>query len=311
MKHLSFGLQGNNRWWKYLVLVLASLFGGQTVGAIPLLIVIVFQIFARKGRIQLNPENSGDLSVFGIDPNLRLFLMIIPFVISLLVLLLLFKPLHKRDTKTMITGSRKIRWSRFFIGTGVWLLLSALYSIISYLLNPGNFVFHFDFQPFIILVLICVIFIPLQSSYEEMLFRGYLAQGVAAWTKIKWLAILLPSLLFAALHLLNPEVGAYGFWLVMPQYFLFGVVFGIVTVLDDGAELAMGAHSANNVFLSVFFSSKVSALQTSALFIQQKVDPLLDLVVLIISFMLFVVILALVFKWDFRSLIKKVTVESD
>ena len=280
------------------------------MGAIPLGIVIVFQIFARRGDIPLNPENSGDLSAFGIDPNLRLFLMILPFVISLLVLLLLFKPLHKRNVKTMITGSKKIRWSRFFFGAGVWLLLTALYSLISYLLNPSNFVFHFDFQPFIVLVLLSVIFIPLQSTYEEILFRGYLAQGVAAWTKLKWLAILLPSLFFTALHLLNPEVAAYGFWLVMPQYLLFGVVFGIVTVLDDGTELAMGAHSANNVFLSIFFSSKVSALQTSALFIQQKVDPLLDLVVLIASFILFVVILALVFKWDFRSLMKKVTAET-
>jgi membrane protease YdiL (CAAX protease family) len=310
MKHLAYGMQGNNRWWKYLVLVLASLVGGQTVGSIPLIVVMVFQIFTRPGGIHLSMENSGDLSVFGVDPNLQLFLMIVPFVVSLLVLILLFKPLHKRNYKTMITGSKKIRWSRFFFGAGVWLLLSALYLLFAWLSNPGNFVFNFQLQPFCILVVISVILLPLQSSYEEILCRGYLAQGTAAWTKKKWLAILLPSLFFAALHILNPEVGAYGFWLVMPQYLLFGVVFGIVTVLDDGVELAMGAHSANNVFLSIFVTSKASTLQTSALLIQKKVDPLMDLIVLIISFILFVAILALAFKWDFRSLNKKVMAEA-
>jgi hypothetical protein len=146
------------------------------------------------------------------------------------------------------------------------------------------------------------------------MFRGYLAQGVAAWTRRRWMVILLPSLLFGSLHIFNPEISEYGFWITMPQYILFGIGFGLITVLDDGTELAMGAHSVNNVFLSVVITTKASVLQTPALMIQQTVNPLKDLVMLIILFGLFITILKYLYKWDFKILNKRiepVVIEND
>ena len=151
--------------------------------------------------------------------------------------------------------------------------------------------------------------IPIQSSYEEIMFRGYLAQGVAAWTKNKWMVILLPSLLFGSLHILNPEIQEYGFWITMPQYIIFGLVFGLVTVLDNGTEIAMGAHSANNAFLSIVITSKASVLQTNALFVQQNINPQKDLIMLFVVFALFIVILSIIYKWDYKSLNEKITTE--
>ncbi len=309
MKHISFAVAQNDRWWKYLILFIASFLGGQTIGGIPLLIVIVFKTIQSGGTIIPNPENMSDLSVFGIDPNLGLFLMILPFVASLAILLLLYKPIHRRNYKTLITGAKSIRWNHFLIGAGVWLILNAAYLIIDYSANPGNYTFNFNFQSFIILVLISVMLIPFQASYEEILFRGYLAQGVAAWTKSKWMAIIIPSLLFGSMHILNPEIQEYGFWVTMPQYVLFGLIFGLVTVLDNGTELAMGAHSVNNVFLSIVITSKASVLQTPALLIQQNVNPLKDLIILSLIFALFVVILSSVYKWDYKGLFAKINPE--
>jgi len=40
--------------------------------------------------------------------------------------------------------------------------------------------------------------------------------------------------------------------------------------MDDGIEVAMGAHTANNIFLCIFVTNSSSALQTSALYVQKK-----------------------------------------
>jgi uncharacterized protein len=41
---------------------------------------------------------------------------------------------------------------------------------------------------------------------------------------------------------------------MMPQYVFFGIVFAVLTMIDDGIEIAIGAHAANNIFLSVLTS---------------------------------------------------------
>lgn len=48
----------------------------------------------------------------------------------------------------------------------------------SILLAPENFTWNFNAAPFFILVAISFIFIPFQTSFEELLFRGYFMQGI-------------------------------------------------------------------------------------------------------------------------------------
>jgi hypothetical protein len=306
MKHLSNAFEGHNHWWRYLVLFIASLIGGQTIGGIPLMIVMFYSIFASGGAIQPNPENMADLSVYGIGQNLGLFLMILPFLASLFILLLLFKPFHRRHYKTLFSGISKIRWNRFFTAAALWAAFSAVYYFTDYALNPENFTWNFEAGPFIILILISLSLIPFQASYEEVIFRGYLAQGFAVWTKNRILVILIPSVLFGLMHSLNPEVGAFGFWMMMPQYVFFGLVFGLLTVLDDGIELAMGAHTANNVFMSIFITNKVSVLQTPALLVQQTIDPIKELIALVSLGILFIIVLSFIYKWKYSVLKEKI-----
>ena len=81
------------------------------------------------------------------------------------------------------------------------------------------------------------------------------------------------SVLFGLMHSLNPEVKEFGFLTMMPQYILFGLIFGIITIMDDGIEAAMGAHAANNIFLCIMVTNKASALQTPALYEQINIYP--------------------------------------
>src|SRR5690606_24823077 len=109
--------------------------------------------------------------------------------------------------------------------------------------------------------------IPLQTSFEEYLFRGYLMQGLGLLTKNKWFPLLFTSISFGLMHIANPEVGAYGMQ-VMVFYIGTGLFLGIITLMDDGLELALGFHAANNLVAAVLVTSDNSVLQTNAIFEQ-------------------------------------------
>ncbi len=99
------------------------------------------------------------------------------------------------------------------------------------------------------------------------------------------------------MHSFNPEVEEFGFFTMMPQYVLFGLIFGIITILDDGIEAAMGAHAANNIFLCIMVTHDSSALQTAAVYEQQNVYPWTELAALLVTGVIFIMILKVIFRW--------------
>ena len=295
-----------NQWWKYLIIIIAGFFGGQLLGSIPLMVVMISKAIASGGAIAFNTENMADLTVFGISKNAGLLLLLLPFVVSLIITVWLIKVLHKRTFKETVNGTNKLRFGRIGVGFGVWVALIAVYSIGDYLINPDNFVLQFDVAKFIPLLLISLLIIPLQTTSEEILLRGYLTQGIAALTRSRLLAIILPGVIFGLLHSFNPEVKEFGFAIAMSQYITFGLLFGLVAVMDDGIELAIGMHAANNIFMSLFVTSKSSVLQTDAVFEQLNLNPMKDALSLIVVSIIAVVYFAYKYKWDFRILTKKI-----
>lgn len=188
----------------------------------------------------------------------------------------------------------------------VWFTFAFALLVIAVLTDTENFELRYNPASLVPLVVVSLLFIPFQTTAEEVLVRGYLAQGIAGMTKRPWLVIVIPSLLFALLHSANPEVKEYGFWLMMPQYFIMGFVYAVISILDDGIELAIGLHAANNVFLSIFVTTEASAFQTPALFLQKEIDPIAELWSVIITSILLLAVLNFIFKWDFKVLFQKI-----
>ena len=110
---------------------------------------------------------------------------------------------------------------------------------------------------------------PLQVASEELLFRGYLLQGIGSKLGLLPGAIF-SSLLFMLLHGLSPSLLAQTTWIgktsLFFYYFLVGGFLCWLTLKDQALELALGVHAANNIatFLMVTRSSR--ALLTPALF---------------------------------------------
>ncbi len=308
MKFLERALKGPNEWWKYLLLPIIAFLIANTIGAIPLGIAAIFGV-VNGGA--MNPDNPGDLSGLGLDPNLSLFLLMFPFLVGLIGFILVLKPFHKRNVKEVINGTQSIRWNRFFYSAAVWAFISGLMLFADYLMNSEYYELNLNWSLFLPLVIISLLIIPFQTTFEELIFRGYLAQGVARWTRNRWLVAILPAIAFGLLHVMNPEVKEYGFWITMPQYIIFGLVFGLMSVLDDGIETAMGAHAANNIFISIFVTAKASVLQTPALFVNNHVDPVKDLIVMTLAAVLIIAILAKKYNWNFAVLNQRVAGEKE
>ena len=305
MNHLESAYKGKNKLWKYLLMLLVIPILGQVIGAIPIYITQVVQCV--NLGIDISTADALNFSSYGINLTFGLFLLLIPFMLSLLLFVKFFKPLHNRHFATVINGTSTIRWRRIIIGFAVWGVIMAFVLVVDYYLNIDNYEVRLSFRALIPLAFVSLLFIPFQAFYEEILIRGYMAQGVGRLTKNRFAVIFIPSLFFALLHGTNPEIQKFGFWAMMPQYFTIAVIYALVSVFDDGIELAMGAHAANNAFLSIFVTSDGTVFQTDALLKMLELNPEKEFVTLLIGSLVFMGALAFKYKWSFKTLISKIT----
>jgi membrane protease YdiL (CAAX protease family) len=280
MKFLERALDGQNQWWKYVLVFLIAFFGGQFVGSLPFMAVMAIKVSAAGG--QLNAESLMNFEAVGMSKNLAFGLMMTAPFLTMVFTVLLVKALHNRTFSDTVSGRKTIRWKRALFAFCLWFGLMAVYMTADYFYHRDNYVLQFDSGKFIVLLVLAVIFVPPQAASEELLMRGYLTQGIGAGTKSRWVAWLIPSFIFGILHIGNPEVAKFGLVLSMSQYLFFGLFFGLVAILDDGIELSIGMHVANNLFLSLFATHPDSALQTDALFSLKEIDPVMDFVSLIV-----------------------------
>ncbi len=303
MQFLENSCRGKNEFWTYLLMTILTLVIGQVIGSIPLIVVIMK---STGGVIPPDPSSLLDFESYGVDPNLGIFLVLLPFVVSMLMFLWLVKPFNHRSVEEVINGTKSIRWNRFYTGFGIMVIVSFVLLMINYAMDPSQYEYQYDPKKFWPLVLIGVLMFPIQSSFEEILCRGYLAQGMAVLTKNRWLVMIVPAIFFALLHSANPEVAEYGFASAMSNYFLIGFIFALVSVLDDGIELAMGLHSGNNVFLALFVTFDASAIQTPALLRMKELDLSGELISTILWGVALIFILGRYYNWDFSILSKPI-----
>ncbi len=307
-KYLLNAYQGKNEFWRYLIMIIA-LFAATQIGSLPY--GIIAGIKAMKNGVEMNTSNLTNFELLGIDPNLGLFLMLLSFVFGFFAIWFLVKPLHNRSIKTTLTSRERFDWNRFFFAAGIWGGMMVLSFIISYVTDPEGIEFRFNVQQFIILILVTVSCLSLQSAFEEILFRGYLQQGLAILTKNTWIPVLLTSLMFGLLHIMNPEVKEYGVGIMLPQYMILGLILAVLTIMDEGLELAIGVHVINNVLSALMVTHDSSVLQTPALFKIEKVDPVASLYEILIVSIIFIGIMAYKYKWgSFKKLFLNVKPEN-
>nr|WP_315208270.1 CPBP family intramembrane glutamic endopeptidase [uncultured Flavobacterium sp.] len=280
------GIKSDNRFWKYIlgsfIIICASF-----VGQLPLLIGVLYETMY-NGK-PYPTSNEAVMRFF--DSNLTLFLILISFVFIMLGIVLVVRNLHGQTMLSVTTSRAKIDWKRVGFSFMIWSVFTIVSTLLFYFSNPSDFVVNFKPFPFAILVAIGVLLIPIQTSSEEYIFRGYLMQGFANLAQNKWFPLLMTSVIFGGMHIFNPEVAKIGY-IVLVYYIGTGLLLGIITLMDEGMELALGFHAANNLVGALLVTSDWSAFQTNSIF-KDISDPSAGLdvilpVVLIYPILLFI-----------------------
>jgi abortive infection protein len=186
------------------------------------------------------------------------------FLFLLGVLLLIVVAVHAQPIRALTTGRKKIDYKRIFFSFFLWGSIISLQTLVSYWLTPSDYLWNFDPVPFFLLVLIALLLIPFQASFEEYFFRGYFLQATALVCKYKWIPLVLSSVFFGLVHVANPEIAKLGYGFLF-FYISLGLFLGIITLMDNGLELSMGFHIANNFFIAFLSSSSWSVFQTPSL----------------------------------------------
>lgn len=243
--------KGELGYWKYLI-PSVLFFGLMIISVLTALILDIDQAKIIKEQIAQ------------VGANMTFVNSILPLSIFCLLLLLYVKYVHKQSILSLTTTRPKIDWSRVAFSFGVVTLFISGITAIDYLLNPDSYVLNFEASKFFILLILAIILIPLQTSFEEYMFRGYLMQGIGSYFKSRLLALLLTSILFGLLHIANPEVGKVGY-IILISYVGTGFLFGIMTLMDEGLELALGYHAANNLVTVLLLTADWTAFQTNSI----------------------------------------------
>ncbi|WP_299122617.1 type II CAAX endopeptidase family protein [uncultured Winogradskyella sp.] len=205
-------------------------------------------------------------------PNVSLIVNLIPFVFLLGLLFILVKFIHQRSVLSLTTARSKVDFKRILFSFLMICTFTLVTFFIGYSIDSSEIVYQFNPSKFAILFLISIILFPFQIGLEEYLFRGYLMQHIGILVKNKWFPLIFTSVLFGIAHSANPEVGAIGFWKMMIFYVGTGLLLGIMTLMDDGLELALGFHLGNNLLASLLVTADWTALQTDAIF-KSTADP--------------------------------------
>ncbi|MBP6759264.1 MAG: CPBP family intramembrane metalloprotease [Flavobacterium sp.] len=261
--------KGNNTWWRVLITTFL------TAG----IFLVNFVAFFMMSKEQIDEVYK---SMSEIPNNWSLIINLSPFVFLLALLFLLVRGLHERSVLSLTTSRNTIDYKRIIFSLSLVVLLSITVFTVSYFVDNSNIIWNFNPLKFSILFLISIVLFPFQIGLEEYLFRGYLMQQIGIIAKNRWFPLLFTSVVFGLFHSANPEVAQMGFG-VMFFYIGTGLLLGIMTLMDESLELALGFHLGNNLMAALLITSDFSAIHTDALFkysgVEKPVDMLNEMIV--------------------------------
>lgn len=293
-KYIAQATKGKTGGFKYVVgIVLITL--GVLLFSFPFSRVVTEQ--AAKEGITVSQAQDMNYLMTIMDSNILLVYLMLPFVGGLLAVYLVVKYLHKLKWTFLTTSRSKIDVKRVLFSFLLWGGINAATILLSVVLYPDEVLWNFDAQKFAILFVIAVALIPIQTSFEEYVFRGYLMQGLGWVTKTSWFPLVFTSVAFGLLHLSNPEVGKLGYG-IMAFYIGTGFLLGIVTLMDEGMELTLGFHAANNLITALLVTTDWTAFRTHAVFRDTaEPDLMMQLGVMLVFYPLLIFIFSKKYNW--------------
>ena len=280
---------GKYRGWRYVLGLVVILFAWLVVGTGASVLVA----FAFSGQ--------PDYSVLGPFGKFLFVMAGFPFFLS--GVLIAVTLIHRRHPRTLVTAQERIDWRRIGQGFVAWSVPACLIGVLGqYLFYPDTFSFNSNLATFALFVPLALIFTAIQTTTEELFFRGYVVQGASMISTNRVFLALVAAVVFTLPHLLNPEVSAGGWLTVFSNYFLVpGLLWTVVSLIDGTTELAIGVHFANNIGSILLFNITGSAVTTPALFTISEYHATYGALSVLVAIPVFLAIAYKVFKRDEAS----------
>ncbi|SCG86554.1 CPBP family intramembrane glutamic endopeptidase [Methanobacterium congolense] len=291
------GSNGKNNWWRYLLTIIISWGGG--ILATGVLVAVLMVAF-----IYMVPNTFYQFDLNSLVSN-GLFLLIIVFIayaISFLLFYLCVRFMHKKKFTSLINTTGKFDWMKLLKGAGIWTALMAALTFIPLLTTAQDYQITFNPKTFGLLLILSVIAFPLQASFEEIFFRGYLMQAVGLLSKKPVIPLLATSILFALVHFFNGTDLQMSVMMVAGTLVI-GLMLGIIVLGENRLETAMGIHIANNMFVALIYNSTDSGLGNlpSIITVQQS-----DAVTGTIGIFIAAVAVLIILFWNKKSELRRV-----
>ncbi len=153
---------------------------------------------------------------------------------------------HGEPLSALLGASRRVSWPDFLKGLAAVLITSAVSEILLYLLEPGIARGTISLSSWLLFAIPILALTLLQTSSEEVLFRGYLLRGLASRFRSPLTWALLPGLLFTSLHwssASSPAINA----CVLVSIAAFALLLTLVVYATGNLGAALGAHLGNNL----------------------------------------------------------------
>lgn len=237
----------NYRWWRPIVLLaLAGVYFG--------IFTVIVSFAAAPLVLAFDPSYLNDVMV---DPSAMLDtqrpVSIVVSMFSIIVMipsvLLAMLTLGMKPAGRIWSVAGRLRWGLMakcfgaaVAGVAVMNVVGmALAAVIEPELVSGTLAKDqpgFDWNLALISALLVLVLVPFQSAAEEVVFRGLFMQVLGSWVRSPWLAILLPTIGFAAAHI-------YDIW-GLAAVGMMGGVAAWITWRTGGLEAAIAIHVVNN-----------------------------------------------------------------
>ena len=284
--YLRLANQGKNNGWRYLLGSALTIFWfifGMTFTQSLFVLYLDYDGSAHTGVSSSEAIAAGAPIFVGVSPLVTYIIYNLAFPFFLLGLCISLRLFHQRGVRSLITPYARISWQRIGQGLGVFFLLKVTEVLLNYALSPDAFTWNFQIGSFLAFVPIILLFTSLQTATEELFFRGYLLQGIG-YRLGKLSAIVLSSVLFALMHLSNPEVTTQDSWegvaSLATYYFMMAAFLAWLTLKDSTLELALGVHAANNMAAFLLLTSDNSVIPSPAVFSVKALKATFSLVFL-------------------------------
>ena len=186
------------------------------------------------------------LTVQGVVPTL---IMLFTFTGMALGPIIAAPACHMRGPGTLF-GPLDVTLRGFLTATITVLLIMAVYSAVMLWFQPVQP--NLPLEEWLRYLPYAVPLILIQTSAEELVFRGYLQQQLAARFKSPIVWMILPAALFAALHW-DQAMGS-NKWLVIGVTFTMALIAADLVQRTGSLGAAIGLHFANNIFALLFVS---------------------------------------------------------